>query len=64
MDKEQEKQVEFRVKYDGDIVDGHSISIRTLGNTLPHFQRAIDKAVLFDREGKYKKGHGIGKGGI
>ncbi|WP_445619173.1 hypothetical protein ACUN8C_10520 [Kushneria sp. Sum13] len=51
--------VEFRLRYDGDFIDGKSISIRTLGHTLPHFQRAIDKAVLFDQEGKYKRGRGI-----
>lgn len=58
---EQQDSSVIRLRFSGDIVVGNAISIRTLGNTLPHFQRAVDKAVLFANDGKYKRGYGISR---
>lgn len=43
--------------YDGVLAPNHTVSLRTLSYTLPHFQRALDKTayfVEFDRLTKYK----------
>lgn len=55
------KQLDFKLRYSGDIVAGKSISIRTLGNTLPHFQRAIDKSVIFVESGEVIRNKGIAR---
>lgn len=33
--------------FDGTLAPNHGVSLRTLGYTVPHFQRAIDKSVYF-----------------
>ncbi|AMC99358.1 hypothetical protein [Halomonas chromatireducens] len=59
--EEDNKEI-FRLSYNGGIVDEkNGISIRTLGSTLPHFQRAIDKSVIYERDGAFNKGQGAGK---
>lgn len=55
------KQLDFKLRYSGDVVVGKSISIRTLGNTLPHFQRAIDKSVIFVENGEVVRKKGIAR---
>lgn len=43
--------------YDGALAPYHTVSLRTLSYTLPHFQRALDKTAYFveyDRLTKYK----------
>ena len=41
--------------FDGSIIREKTISIRALGYTLPHFQRAIDKTVTFSQSGQLTK---------
>lgn len=44
------------VTFNGHMSEGNRISIRTLSHTLPHLQRAIDKIVIYERQGVVGKG--------
>lgn len=41
--------------YDGPITTEHRLTLRTLGNTLNHFQSAIDRAAIELRQGSVRK---------
>ena len=41
--------------FDGSLVLGHSVSLRTLSYTLPHIQRAIDKTVYYSVRKEVRK---------
>lgn len=41
--------------FDGTLTPSHSVSLRTLAYTVPHFQRAIDKTVYFQQRGEIRK---------
>lgn len=41
--------------FDGTLAPRHSVSLRTLSYTIPHFQRAIDKTVYFKHIGEIRK---------
>lgn len=44
------------IKFDGYMSEGNRISIRTLAHTLPFLQRAVDKVVIYERQGVVGKG--------
>lgn len=46
---------EIILRIDGTLAPENKISLRTISHTLPHFQRAIDKIVLFEKYGEIKK---------
>lgn len=46
---------QITLKFDGTIIGGGAVSIRTLAHTLPHLQRAIDKLVLLEKQGDIGK---------
>lgn len=46
---------ELVLSYTGTLAPEHHVSIRTLGKTLPHLQRAIDKLVYADQLGHVAK---------
>lgn len=41
--------------FDGTLAPNHSVSLRTLSYTIPHFQRAVDKTVYFQQRGEIRK---------
>lgn len=41
--------------FDGALAPNHTVSLRTLSYTMPHFQRAIDKVVLYEVYGEVRK---------
>lgn len=41
--------------FDGTLAPNNSVSLRTLAYTVPHFQRAIDKTVYFNKVGEIRK---------
>lgn len=47
---------QLTIKFDGYMSEGNRISLRTLAHTLPYFQRAVDKIVIYDRQGTVGKG--------
>lgn len=44
------------IKFDGYMSEGNRISLRTLAHTLPYLQRAVDKVVIYERQGVVGKG--------
>ncbi len=44
------------IRFDGYMAQGNRISLRTLSHTLPDLQRAIDKIVIYERQGTVGKG--------
>lgn len=46
---------QITLTFDGALVLGHTVSMRTLAYTLPHIQRSIDKVVYFERNGEVRK---------
>ncbi|WP_143518152.1 hypothetical protein [Pseudomonas sp. PIC25] len=44
------------IKFDGYMSEGNRISLRTLAHTLPFLQRAVDKIVIYERQGIVGKG--------
>ncbi|NWA42615.1 hypothetical protein HX871_15150 [Pseudomonas reactans] len=44
------------IKFEGTLAKGNKISIRTLSHTLPHFQRAIDKIIMYETRDSVGKG--------
>lgn len=44
------------IAFNGVMGDGNRISLRTISHTLPHLQRAIDKLVIYERQGVIGKG--------
>lgn len=45
----------FSIHFDGGITDQHRVSVRVLGNTYQHMQRAIDRAFLVEKYGAVEK---------
>ncbi|WP_447746009.1 hypothetical protein [Pseudomonas nicosulfuronedens] len=44
------------IRFNGYMSEGNRISVRTLAHTLPYLQRAVDKIVIFERQGVVGKG--------
>lgn len=44
------------IRFDGYMSEGNRISVRTLAHTLPYLQRAVDKLVIYERQGVVGKG--------
>lgn len=53
MDKTLSSQI--TLTFDGTLAPNHSVSLRTISYTVPHFQRAIDKTVYFHHYKELRK---------